>query len=107
MLFEPGSGEAFDIDESLIELFNVDLVDDPDTYLAADLYKDWYDQGGRPPEVGQCVGFKVPLFLGGKGSTENLELTDLAVYWTFAAQLRTATELQPTGTMITGVDSAD
>jgi hypothetical protein len=107
LLIEPGSGDAFEIDESFAEYFNVDVVDDPDTFLAADLFQDWQSDGGGLPGAGECVGFKVPLFLGGAGAASNLELTDLGVYWSFAAQLRTRTQGLPSGTRITGVDIQD
>ena len=88
LLFEPGSAEAFEIDESFADFFNVDVVDDPDLFLAADLFREWQAAGGEVPGAGQCVGFKAPLFLGGHGIAANLELTGLEVYWSFAAQGR-------------------
>jgi type VI secretion system (T6SS) immunity protein Tdi1 len=103
LLIEPGSGDAFEIDESFVDYFNVNVVDDPDTFLATDLFQDWQSAGGRPPGNGECVGFKVPLFLGGAGAASNLELTDLGVYWSFAAQLRVRTQGLPSGTRISGV----
>jgi len=105
LLIEPGSADAFEIDESFVDFFNVDVVDDPDTFLAADLFRDWQAAGGGVPGVGQCAGFKVPLFPGGAGAAANLELTDLEVYWSFAAQLRARTRGLPPGTRIGSVDS--
>ena len=103
LLIEPGSAEAFEIDESFAGFFNVDVVDDPDLFLAADLYREWQAAGGEVPGAGQCAGFKVPLFLGGSGAAANLELTDLEVYWSFAAQMRQATRDLPPGTRISNV----
>ena len=105
LLIEPGSADAFEIDESFADFFNVDVVDDPDTFLAADLFRDWHAAGGGVPGVGECVGFKVPLFLGGAGAAANLELTDLEVYWSFAAQLRVGTHGLSPGTQIRSVDT--
>jgi hypothetical protein len=104
LLIEPGSGDVFEIDESFADYFNVDVVDDPDTFLAADLFQDWQSAGGRLPGDGECVGFKVPLFLGGAGAASNLELTDLGVYWSFAAQLRARAQGLPSGARIGVVD---
>lgn len=106
LLIEPGSAAAFEIDESFADFFNVDLVDDPDTFLAADLFRDWQAAGGGLPGAGECAGFKVPLFLGGAGAAANLELSDLDVYWSFAAQLRAGTRGLPPGTTISGVHRA-
>lgn len=103
LLIEPGSAAAFEIDESFAGFFNVAVVDDPDLFLAADLFREWRASGGEVPGAGQCAGFKVPLFLGGNGDAANLELTDLEVYWSFAAQMRHATRGLPPGTQISGV----
>ena len=42
------------------------------------------------PDPARCVGYKVPLFLGGADDIGDLELADLDVYWTITGQLRTA-----------------
>ncbi|MEU9241694.1 T6SS immunity protein Tdi1 domain-containing protein [Streptomyces sp. NPDC048385] len=88
LLIEPGSGEAFEIDCGLIELFDQEMVNDPLTFLAADLFSEWKQAHPEPIHAGKCAGFKVPLFLGGEGSVENLEVTDESVYWNLFGQLR-------------------
>ncbi|GAX57814.1 T6SS immunity protein Tdi1 domain-containing protein [Streptomyces olivochromogenes] len=88
LLMEPGSGEAFEIDCGLIELFDQKMVSDPLTFLAADLFSEWQLEHPEPIQAGKCVGFKVPLFLGGGGTVKNLELTDESVYWNLFGQLR-------------------
>ena len=105
LLIEPGSAEAFEIDEPFADFFNVDVVDDPDLFLAADLFGEWQAAGGSIPGNGQCAGFKVPPFLGGHAVAANLEQTGLEVYWSFAAQMRQATRGLPPGTRITGITS--
>jgi len=91
LLIEPGSGEAFEIDEPFAQLLDATLVDDPEL-LELDLFQTRLTTGGTAPAVGACVGFKVPLFLGGDASPANLELTDLDVLLDlFAAQLHLQT----------------
>lgn len=91
LLIEPGSGEAFEIDCNLVELFDREMVNDPVTFLAADLFAEWrsVNPGRIPP--GKCVGFKAPLFLGGEGNVANLEIVDESVYWSLFGQLRRKT----------------
>ncbi|NUR02000.1 MAG: DUF1851 domain-containing protein [Streptomyces sp.] len=103
LLLEPGSGEAFEIDCNISTLFNDELIDDPDTYLSADLFAEWrrVDSNTLPP--GQCVGFKVPLFLGGSGEVDNLEVVDVEVYWSLLAQLRAGTKDLPPGAKISEI----
>jgi hypothetical protein len=99
LLIEPGSGEAFEIDDDFAEFLDVTLVDEPEL-LELDLFGQWLAAGGTAPAEGTCVGFKLPLFLGGDTAMTNLELTDLDVYWSFSAQLRLQTRDLPGGTGI-------
>ena len=39
------------------------------------------------PSYKNCVGYKVPLFLGGKDAISNYEETDMEVYWSISAQI--------------------
>jgi hypothetical protein len=103
LLFEPGSGDAYELDCGLRELFESELENDPVTYLALDLYREWREADSTPLSPGKCVGFKVPLFLGGSGSVDNLEISDVQVYWDILGQLRAATRDSPPGSKITGV----
>ncbi|MEV4704016.1 T6SS immunity protein Tdi1 domain-containing protein [Actinoplanes sp. NPDC049316] len=88
LLFEPATGDSFETDVDVPALLNEEFVSDPDTYLAGDLFAEWRSRDGRALQPHQCVGFKVPLFLGGEGSVDNLEMVDLDVYWSILGQLR-------------------
>nr|MDT0658577.1 DUF1851 domain-containing protein [Micromonospora sp. DSM 115978] len=103
LLFEPASGDAFGIDAEIPDLFNVEFVSDPITYFAADLFADWIRAGGRLGWPDGCVGFKAPLFLGGEGVVENLEVIDLEVYWSLLGQLRSGTKDLAAGAKISEV----
>lgn len=88
LLIEPGSGEVFEIDCRVVDLFNVEMVADPETFLASDLFEEWREENPVMLPSDQCVGFKVPLFLGGEGSVDNLEVCDESVYWSLFGQMR-------------------
>ncbi|MFC0545408.1 T6SS immunity protein Tdi1 domain-containing protein [Kutzneria chonburiensis] len=103
LLIEPGSGDAFEIDCGIATLFDVEFVADPVTYLATDLFAEWTIDHPETPKSGDCVGFKVPLFLGGAGAVDNLEVTDEEVYWSIFGQLKAKTRDLPPGTGIGGV----
>ena len=51
----------------------------------------------------QCYGFKIPPVLGGKYELENVEPTDLAVHYSFLAQIYKQTKDLPDGTPIKAV----
>ncbi|MER5749970.1 hypothetical protein [Streptomyces sp. NPDC002088] len=92
LLFEVGSGEAFEIDCGLPELLDAEFIEDPDTFLGADLYAEWTAEHAVPVPPRRCVGFKAPLFLGGHGEVSNLEDSDRSVYWSLMGQLRAAAQ---------------
>ncbi len=91
MLLEPGTGERLEIPATLRAFHNEELVEQPEAALAAGFYADWLRSGGRTPRAHECIGYRVPLFLGGADSIENLEAIDTDVYWTILAQLRHGT----------------
>lgn len=51
----------------------------------------------------QCFGFKIPPILGGKYQLSNVEPTDLAVHYSFLADIYKQTKDLPEGTQIKAV----
>lgn len=82
-----------------------ELVEYRDAALASGFFGAWAkDQGAALPLAhGDCVGYQVPLFLGGHDTVDNLEIIDLDVYWTTCGQLRRGTLQLPEGTSIKDV----
>jgi hypothetical protein len=87
MMLELGTGERLEIPANLEGFHEQELVDYADAALAASFFETWITSGGAAPAFDQCVGYKVPLFLGGADEIGNLEVTDRDVYWTVLAQL--------------------
>jgi len=91
LMLEPGTAEALEIPVDFAEFEASELVDNPDAALALGFYQSWRDAGGAAPGPGpgsgQCIGYRKALFLGGSDTLDNLELTDLAVYWSATAQI--------------------
>lgn len=89
LLLEPGTGEALEIPFSFAS-FHDQLDELREPALAASFFASWAQANPDqlPLDVTQCVGYKVPLFLGGKDTLENLEVIDLDVYWSLSGQLR-------------------
>ncbi len=87
LLLEPGTAEALEIPVDLEEFEASELVDNADAALAFGFYQSWRNAGGAAPGPGQCIGYRVPLFLGGADEVDNLELSDLSVYWSVTAQV--------------------
>jgi hypothetical protein len=102
ILLEPGSGGVYELDGTIPDLLDQQMVDDPDTFLAQDLFSAWRAVHPERTPTGMCVGFKTPLFLGGDGTVENLEVVDETVYWSIHGQLWAKVKNLPPGTMIDG-----
>jgi len=90
LLLEPGTDEALELPVTVEGLHTTELLEASDAALAASFYDDWRSDSGdaQPLTRGECVGYQVPLFLGGTDTTRNLQRTDMSVYWALAAQLR-------------------
>ncbi|MFF1531071.1 T6SS immunity protein Tdi1 domain-containing protein [Cellulomonas sp. NPDC058312] len=101
LLLEPGTGEALEIPLPFSALHEEELIEYADAALAAAFFRAWSesDQSG-PLRRDQCVGYQVPLFLGGQDEVENLEISDVDVYWSICGQLRRGVLKLPSGTSV-------
>lgn len=87
LILEPGTGEAFDTEKDFCEFHNVALPADHAFCLQSTTYKEWRQTDNSDIAHNQCVSYIIPLFLGGKDEIENLELSDMEVYWTIMTPL--------------------
>jgi hypothetical protein len=104
LMLEPGTGQSLEIPATFRDFHDTELVEYQDAALAADFQRAWLAAGGAIPSPSECVGYKKPLFLGGVDALENLELTDMDVYWSVCAQLLAKVRNLPPGTKIGKVD---
>lgn len=68
-------------------LHDEELVDYTEAALATSFFEVW---GAAPRSVlgfGECAGYRTPLFLGGRDDVQNLEPSDVDVYWTIVRRL--------------------
>jgi hypothetical protein len=103
LMFEPGTGQALELPVSFDNFHNAELVEFQNEALAVDFHKSWLSSTGIAPKSSECIGYKVPLFLGGKDVIENLELSDMEVYWSLCGQMLNKTRNLPDGTPIGGI----
>ena len=82
LLFEPGTGEALDIPASFEDFHNIEIVDYSEDSLASDFFESWYSVSNNYNlKNNECAGYKIPLFLNGDDAVDNLEISDMEVYW--------------------------
>ena len=103
LMLEPGTGHALEIPVSYMDFHNQELVNYGNEALAAEFYEQWQGVGGEAPTYEQCVGYKKPLFLGSNDTVDNLEVTDMSVYWSLVGQLLSKVRVLPEGTRVENV----
>jgi hypothetical protein len=91
LMLEVGAGEAMQIPTSIEDFHNIELVNHSDDALSVPFWKRWRESNSKLLPYSECVGYKVPLFLGGKDDLPNLEIIDLSVYVHICGQLRNKT----------------
>lgn len=100
VLLEPGTGEVLRIPSNLETFHDNELVEFGEAALGISFYEQWRATGGAAPDYDQCVGYRKPLFLGGVDEVENLEVSDLDVYWHLMGQMIEQTRGLPPGTRV-------
>ncbi len=87
LMLEPGTAEALQIPCDAGAFDDHELLHLAEPALALSFYRAWREAGGAAPGPGQCIGYRKPLFLGGVDDLENLELSDMEVYWSILSQV--------------------
>lgn len=88
LLFEPGTGEVLDIPANFKDFHNVEIAEYHEDSLASAFFEEWFEEDDNYIlDNRQCAGYKVPLFLNGEDDVENLEVSDMEVYWGIMTQL--------------------
>lgn len=87
LMYELGTADILEIPCNIENFLNTELTKYADDSLAQRYFKKWQKKSHQKLQYGQCVGYKVPLFLNGSDSIDNLELSDMEVYWGIVSQL--------------------
>ena len=100
-MFDPATGKAFVLKQTIAGFLNEDLVDYRDDTLGVETFESLEDLlKGRNLEHDQCLGFKKLLFLGGVDELENYERVDMEVYWELNYQVYCKVQSLPEGQLI-------
>jgi hypothetical protein len=101
LLLEPGMGKALEIPLTFVA-FHEQLDELREPALAGSFFLRWAaaNPADLPLSSNVCVGYRIPLFLSGKDTVDNLEVVDFDVYWTLCGQLRGGTQQVQVGTAI-------
>jgi hypothetical protein len=100
---EPGTGEGLEIPVNFTVFHESEIIEYAEDVLSASFFGEWRRIDDRDIAPSHCVGYKVPLFLGGKDTVGNLELIDMDVYLEMCGQLRQGTRHLPEGASIRSI----
>ena len=106
LMLEVGAGEAMQIPTSIEDFHNIELVSHADDALSVPFWNRWRKDNSKPLAYTDCVGYKVPLFLGGADDLSNLEIIDMSVYVRICGHLRAKTLSLPPGQTIRRISMA-
>lgn len=101
----PGTGDIEAADIALSDFLYSKLPADHEDLPSEAYWRDWLSVGGRPLATDECVGYRVPLFLGGEDDVPNLEIVPLRSYLSLCGQL--ASQAVDDGAIVECVDLVD
>lgn len=103
-MFDPSTGEDFELHESVLAFHNEDLVNELDNTLSKNTFLNVKKFLKREEILfNECCGYKIPLFLSGADAIENYEISDIEVYWQIQNQIYIQVKDLPPGTKINSV----
>lgn len=86
-MFEPGTAEVLSIPCSVIQFHEEEIPENHDSCLASAFFHEWISKNPTGLKNNECAGYNVMLFLGGTDTIQNLEKSDIDVYWSVCSQL--------------------
>jgi len=87
LMYEIGTAEVLEIPCDLEKFLDEEMPMESEACLAETFFYDWSNYSKQKLTYGQCAGYKVPLFLNGQDTKENLEISDMDVYWEIIRQV--------------------
>lgn len=105
LIFDIGIGKVLEVPVGFEEFHNKELVEYTEDALSTNFYKEWLNKSeNRIPQIDECIGYRVPLFLGGIDDVANLEIINMDVYWNITGQVLRKVLNLPDGTLINKID---
>ena len=102
VLLEIATLDMYYIGKDVAVFLNEVMPNQSEACLGVGRYREWLE-GHAPVGCMECGGYRIPLFLGGEDSLENMEVSDMEVYWDMTDQLWEAVKDLLEGTKIGNV----
>ncbi len=81
LMFEIGTADVLEIPCNFMNFHEEEIPLYHDACLASSFFNNWRINNKNDLQKDKCVGYKIPLFLGGTDTVDNLEINDMEVYW--------------------------
>lgn len=81
LMFEIGTADVLEIPCNFMSFHEEEIPLYHDSCLASSFFNEWRINNNNDLQNDKCVGYKIPLFLGGTDTVDNLEVSDMEVYW--------------------------
>lgn len=81
LMFEIGTADVLEIPCNFMSFHEEEIPLYHDSCLASSFFNEWRINNTDDLQNDKCVGYKIPLFLGGTDTVDNLEVSDMEVYW--------------------------
>ncbi len=107
LMFEPGTGEVLEIPCNFMQFHNDEIPNYHEACLASEFFHEWMMINGYKLTVKSCAGYRILLFLGGDDTVENLEISDMEVYWSICSQMIKKTKNLKEGTKVKEIGISD
>ncbi len=98
LMLDPATAEVFELEASIEEFFNIDLVEGKEDLLEEKKFLTVRKHMSESLQFDHCIGFIKPLFLGGKDEITGMTDSDMEVYWELSYQIYCKTKKLPPGT---------
>ncbi len=104
-IVDVGVGEASTTTLTFHALHDSAATEQADRLFLRTLFQTWaaLNPTSLPLARDLCVGYRVPLQLGGSDTMNDFEVTDIDVFWSITSQIRARLESLPPGTPIRGI----
>ena len=100
LMFEPGTGEVLEIPCNFLAFHNEEIVKYHDACLASHFFYEWMENKMSILSHEECAGYRIPLFLGGDDELQNLQLSNMDVYWEIIINVMEKVKDFPNGTKV-------
>lgn len=103
-MFDPATYEVFQLQQTIIDFHKINTEEDMDSLFSMNFFKQvLLHLNQQETKYDECLGYKVPLFLGGNDNIDNYEIWNIEVYWEICKQLYFKVKDLPEGTAINEV----